>query len=445
MNKSQNFVQNVGFLTSWNIISSAINFIIFYLITNFLGPTEYGKYAIVLTIISTTSLALHASINNALHRFSALTQDKNLIKYCLKVQFLLNLIVFVIISSFSWFISKVYNKPLTILFIIISATLLFTPYTEIAKNFFIGRINVKKFSYVAAINQLILLLGIMCTIIFGLDKAVYIAIAYLIAQLITFLYSHKIINKQDYIEGGYNKKELNTFIKDGILYGIFKSAYLQMAIIIGGIFISLEQAAFYSFSFSIGMASIMQITNSIQTMLTPYTSPLYNKKYTKKNKKTIEKYFNAGIKSGLIINAIISIFIYAFLKITISYLFPKYALALNILPYFLLTFIIMNFLTPASFLKAKGKMKSLTKWAIITTILSIINSYIWSKIFGFKGVIIAFFTNTLIAIIILWYYSYKDLKLKLNLIPSKEEICYTLKYLKLIYKKLYGKFFINRR
>jgi O-antigen/teichoic acid export membrane protein len=427
------FIKDVSGMAIWNVASSAINLIIFYLITNSLGPTEYGKYALAISIISTISLSMYASVNIALSRFSSISNSKNLLKQCLFFQFIFGFISLLLIAGFSNIISDYYNKEITLILVIAALSFLFTPIIEVTKNFGLGKKEIKEFILIALFNQTAFLAGILILNLLNISNALYMAIVYTIISILTFIFAAIRLLKQNFLEIKiYDREKVKQFIKEGFLFGFFKSAYLQSALLIGSRFIETNQVAMYAFSFSIASASLLQVINAIQSLVTPYVSPLYEKKDFKK----LSLYFNGIIKFGLLISILLSIILSILIYFIIPILFPNYILAMKIFPYVLIAFCLINLLTYNEFLKAMGKIKILTISSIIITILTFISSFILVKMLGIKGMIISLALNILIAAALPWYMTPKKERLKITIIPSEEEIVYLKYYWAALLKKL---------
>lgn len=433
MSKTKDFLKDIGSLSIWNISSSLINILIFYSTTNLLGPTEYGKYSLVLAIVATFTLSLYASVNESLQRFSAITRDKKLIELSINIQSKLGLIAFFGFTILSIFASDIYNKPISFILFIISLSFLFTPTIEVVRNFSIGRKKVRNFVSLSFFNQLFFLLLILILYLFNLRIAMAASFIYLIVSIFSFIHAKRILKKEKFIsDGKYNKKEIIRYIKYGFLFGFFKNLYLQTPLIIGSRFVDVTNIAYYTFSISIANASILAFVSSIHLMNVPYLTEFYKKR--QKNK--IIKYFNANIKFGLIITIISSVLLYTFLRFTMKYLFPKYIGTLQILPYILIGYILLNFITPIIFLKAKGEIYIITKAAIMSAIFSFISSLLLSKFLGLKGMILSLIFNIIFFSLVLLYYAYTKLGLKFTIIPNKEEIKIFVIYTKKIILKI---------
>ncbi len=437
MSDGEKFIKDVSSLSIFNIASSFISIFSFYFITNLLGPTEYGKYSLTISLITTVSLAAYAGVNETLLRFSAITKEKKLIKQCIKIQYLFGFIALIGFFILSRFIDNIYNKPITIIVIIGSLSFLFTPLVESVKNLSIGRRNVKNLIYLSLSNQLLLIILVVSLFFLNFKTAIAMSIVYLIVSIFNFIQAKHLLNKFDYEEDGkYNKKEVVNYIKHGFLFGIFKSIYFQSALIVGAKFIDITKIGYYSFSMSIATVSLFAITNAMHLIAVPYITTFYEKGEFKR----VNSYFSATVKLGLIISIIISVVLYFFLKIFLKYLFPKYTPVITILPYIFFAYILLNLNATMVFLKAKGYIYILTIISIISTIFSIINSYILSKYFGFKGMIISLILNIIFTTGLSWYYAYKKLKLKFIIIPTKEEIEAFKLYLGLFFNKILSRF-----
>lgn len=440
MSDGKNFIKNIGSLSIWNIASAFIGLASFYLITNILGPTEYGKYALAISIVTTISLAVYASVNESLLRFSAITKDKKLVILSAKIQYAFGIISMLILLVFSRQISNLYNKPIAAILSIVSLSLLFTPLIELTKNFSIGRKNIKNLVYVSLFSQLTMIFLISIIYFLGHGNAVLVSSFYILSLFISFLYALHILKKESYEnDNKYNKKDIFNYIKGGFVFGFLKNIYFQAALLVGSKFVDITNVAYYTFSISIATVSIFAVINAIQTISVPYITSFYEEGKIEK----VNSYFSASIKLGIIISLIFSFLLFIFLKITLKYLFPKYTPALYIMPFIFLAFVIINLNSPMSYLKAKGKIIILTKISIIATIFSLLNSYILSRMFDFKGMILSLIINISFGSALSWYYAYKELKIKFSLIPTKEEIyafkLYSRQFLNKIFKRINSK------
>ena len=433
MSESLKFVKDVGSLGAWNTFSSAISFFTFYIITNLLGPEEYGKYALTFSIISTINFAIYASVNETLQRFSAITKDKRLVTHCAKLQSFFGVVALITIVILSKFIAEIYGKPIRAILIIISLSFLFMPLVETVKNFSIGKKKVKNFISLSFLNQALLLAFAFMMFFTNMRTALVMAFVYVIVSFLGFIYATQIIKKEYHEDDNkYNKSEVTEYIKNGFLFSFFKNIYFQSAVLIGGVFISSKEVAYFTFSVSIAMATIFAVVQAIQTMSTPYITSFYEKGETERS----NKYFGANIKVGLFTSIVISIIVYLFFKLFMAQLFPKYVEAISIMPYVFLGFILINFTLPMPFLKAAGKLASLTKIAIFSAAFGIVTSYVLSKSFGLFGVVAAFVFNIITTSVIVWYYAAKELKIKFAVVPTKEEFVAVRLFSQLFFNKL---------
>ncbi len=436
MSEGMKFIKDISFLSLWNISSSFIGIFSFYIITNLLGPTEYGKYSLVISLITTISLSAYASVNEALLRFSAITKDRKLVNQCIKIQYIFGLIALVGFLILSLFINKIYQKDINLILVIVSFSFFFTPFIESFKNLVVGRKSIKSLIYLSLSNQLFLIFFALCLFFLNIRSALVMASIYLVVSFLNFLQAKRLVDKLEYVDDGkYNKNELIKYIKNGFLFGLFKNIYFQSALIVGSKFIDAKHIGFYNFSISIAMMSIFAIINAIQILAVPYITSFYEKNEMEK----VNSYFNASIKLGLILSIALSGLLYSFLKLVLPYLFPKYVDVLTVLPYILFAFVLLNFNATMSFLKAKGNIAILTKISILSTFFSLINSYLLSKYFGFNGMVISLIVNILFSVIITWYYAHKHLKLNFSLLPTKGEVSAFKLYFGLFINKFFDK------
>jgi len=433
MSESLKLIKDTTFLSTWNIASALISVFIFYVVTNFLGPVEYGKYALAFAIISTINLSAYVSVNETLLRFSAVTKDKRMLMQCLKLQSFFGILVVAGLSVLSLFVKDIYNKPIGAILFVLALSFLFTPVIESVRSFSIGRKNVKNFVYLTFFNQIMLLIFIATFSFFGMRTAFLFSMAYVAVTFVSFVYAWRIIKKEKFEDDGkYNKKEVADYIKGGIVYGFFKNIYFQSAVFVGSRFVDIANVAYYTFGMSIATASIVSFIQNIQTMTVPYATNFYETKQTER----CSKYLNAGVKLGLIVCTGISILLYVILKLVIKQLFPKYVAVITIIPYIFLASVMINFTLPISFLKAKGKMNTLVKISVTSAVFSVISSYTLSKLFGLNGMILSFIVNVLLVSLMAWYYARKELEVKFTIIPTKEEITVFVNYSRLLINKI---------
>lgn len=433
MSDSKDFIRDVGSLSLLNMFSSFINIFGFFLVTNILGPIEYGKYSFVIYLITTVSLSAYGAVNEALLRFSAITKDKKLIKHCIKIQYAFGFIALFGFLVFSQFIDRIYGKPLSLILVITSFSFLFTPLVESFKNLTVGRKNIKGLIYISLTNQLLFIGLAIGLYLSNFKTSVAMGVIYLIASFFNFLQAKNLLDKMRYHEDGkYNKKELNNYIKRGLLFGLFKNIFFQSALIFGSKFIDAASIGYYTFSISIATVSIFAITSAISLITVPYITTFYEKSQISK----VNSYFNASIKLGLLISIVASLMLYFFLKVFLKYLFPKYVDSLAIIPYIFIAFTLLNFNVTSSFLKARGHINILTKTSIITTVFSLIDSYTLSRFFGLNGMVISLILNILFTCAINWHYTNKKLGLTFMIIPNQEEIRALKLYLNLILVKI---------
>ena len=350
---------------------------------------------------------------------------------------LLGFLTFLGFLIFSKFASRVYNKPIGTILFIIAFSFLFTPVIESVKSFSVGKRKIKNLVYLSLFNQILFIFLVSLLFFFKLSTTFYISLAYIFVSFIVFIYAISLVLNESYeTDGKFSKSDVRSYIKVGFVFGFFKNLFFQSTLMVGARYVNLYNIAYFNFSISITIASIFAVISAMHTIIIPYMATIYNEGQTDK----AARYLSATTKLGLFVSIIVGFLVYIFLWLFIGKLFPKYIGALQILPYIFLAFILLNFNTPMSFLKAKGKLLSLTKASIIATVFSFINSYLLSKYFGLKGMILSLILNILFMCLLIWYYAYKDLKLKFTIIPSKEEIAVFKIYMSYFLSKFISKF-----
>ncbi len=437
MSDGESFIKDVGSLSLWNFSFFFINIFSFYLVTNILGPEEYGKYALVISLITTVSLAIFTSVNETLLRFAAITDDRRLVSNSIKYQYYFGFSALILLLIASIFLSDFYNKPLTLIIVFVSFSFLFTPYTESIKNFSIGKRRINNLIKISVFNQIFLVVFILALYLLNFRTAIFMGFAYLLVSFLTSIYTRHIFKLQKFkSDGKYNHKDIIKYIKGGFLFGIFKNITFQAALIMGARFVDTVHIAFYTFSIGLATASIFSVISALQTLTVPYVSKFYDNN----DMNSVNKYFNASLKLGIIASIFISVALYFFLRLFLEYLFPKYAEVINIIPYILIAYIISNFNTPMSFLKSKGKIWILTKISIVASLFSLVNSYVLSKYFGFLGMLLSLIINISFISALSWYYSNKELKIRFTIFVTRKEFGAFKLYFRLAFSEIFKKF-----
>ena len=368
-------------------------------------------------------------------RFSI--EEKNTSFYQgLKLKLIFGIAAFIILFMFADIIADLYQKPISLIIRIASFSFLLTPFIESLKSSSIGLKNVRNFNFLSIIYQFCLIIFLLVLFFLFGKKSVYAALAFLLANFFTFLFSLRGISFKLFFSSnnGDIKNRINKYIKDGFIYGLTKNIYFQCPFIIGAYFVDSIHLAYYSFGLSIGIQGLFTFITAIQTMLLPYIINI-------KSKTTLSKYVSLVMKTGIFISVILSLWLLLITYFLLPWLFPNYIEAFKYFPWIFLAFVFVNLRTPISLFKAAERMDLLTKLSLMATLFSVIISLILSFALGLTGMVIALNLNVLLYSYLHIHYLKKLKGIKINLFPVRSDWIILKKYFFILLSTLKTKFF----
>ncbi|HOW36798.1 MAG TPA: oligosaccharide flippase family protein, partial [Candidatus Pacearchaeota archaeon] len=405
-------VRNSMYQLSANIISKVGSVLFTIVLARLLLPELFGLYSLALATILLFATFTDLGINQTVVRFiSRSIAQKNLAKakeymfYLGKIKFIRVLFSAGALLALSYFISEIYyNKPIFLalvagsLYLIVTGTISFLQLLLQSLNDF------KTLFYREALFQGLRIIVIPLVILFLLKdysssgKVFGIISSLVLLWIIVLLLFWKAIKRKilfnkskRYKFSLSDKKEITKFTKEMFLLGLagFLLGYVDMIFL--GRFISSEFIGFYQIAMGFIGSSIPLIAFS--SALFPLFSRLSGKE--------LFKTFNKSVKLTVLISILAVIFIMIFSSQIIKIFYGSaYAPSVNILRVLSLLLLISPMTSLySSFLIARGNPKSIVLSLGLTTLISLLLSYAFIKIFIIQGELAAVYGICLAVII----------------------------------------------
>lgn len=416
MSLKKEIAKKSGLLGIFYVVSKFINFIYFFIITNLLGPAEYGILSLGMSIYETSAIP-HNSINNALVKYIAEKKQGNYLKLVLKMEVFLGFIIAPALILFSDSIAALLNQPISLIIKLVGVLYLAFTIRETLSNALLGISKIRYYS----INEIaynIIKLILITLIVLKIGSAFGALVAILIATFISALLLFRTLRK---IKLNNDPVKAVPVLNFGFKY--FAQLMLlnlqpQIYIMLLAMFWPSAEIGYYKFLYSLIIIAMPSFIMLVSTVLQNY----YSRFHFLKNKNDMENLFGLSLRIGAILICLASLVLMAVLGIFIRLMFNKYAAAIPLIPYFVVFGIVCSiYFLINSLIKATDNIQLQIKAQIPSLAVALVASVVLIPRFGALGAIISGVFAISVATVLCAYLIIKKLGIKPDLIPKKED------------------------
>jgi len=405
-------------------IKQGTSFIIFYLSSYFLSPSDFGKYSYLMTIIfllaSFCDFGISVSVNKQVVEIEDGSKEElnNLIfNSLLTVFFFSTVISSVFIFSWKYFFPNFFDYK----FLIVSLIYII-PFSSILDGIYRGLKKFKLLSIVVILSSILSLLFLYPLIkYFDITGSILSqVILYLLISILLFVFVGRLNYKFNFF---YIKKILNY----AIIVGIGSVAYFfysRIDVFFLGKFNYFDQISYFEIINKINSIILLPIYIFAQ-VISPYiTKHSYNKNYDLLIKK-----FKNFLLYSIILAFLLTLFMALIINPVVSMFFAKYYSEEFFSIFYILIFVlfisILNGIFPQGFMASTGDYDLVSKLLFIFGIINVLLDYIFIKQFGaigiaYSSIIVVSLSNLLM--IFMYYFrlvkKYEKEKLQKNNINS---------------------------
>mgnify|MGYP001196661490 CR=1 FL=1 len=423
VNRINNLYKNSFLSLYLNAFNVFINFLLIFVIANFLGPSQFGKYIFLISLIKIFGLPgmvgypyfilkKASSIkSNKKNRFNSLL---NINCYFLLIYlFLLILLLFLLKLFFPIFLSQDFYLIVFGFLIIIPVLSINSSISSIIRSSN-GEIKSQIFD-TTILNIIFLLLIFLYNLKYQIQNYKIYFFIYCLACILTLInsiYKSKNLLDLSFLNVKFFNSNLIIEIQESIyfiLIQIFMALNDLMPIIILGLFNTPVILGKYKIAIQISSTigiSLRAINKIIQ--------PRVVKSFWENDFNTIQ---NIAIKSNKVVSIysfIISVLIFIFYKYFINYFFgSEYSISnLNIFIIILTPFINSIFGSVGSILNMSGYEKVSFIWCLSSFFIAVVFSFILIPFMGLNGAALSTLISTFIWNFVLWKKSSSLLNVK---------------------------------
>lgn len=421
MNKTTSLSKATVWYTIGNLFVRSVSFILLPLYSNLINTTEFGDYALIMSLYAIISVFYYSGLQSALSKFyleeNDETKRKELFSTILNAiavtGFILTIIIFIVRGWISGILtgSYLYSDLIGMVF----AALFFESIAYIIIHLLrtkeLARRVVVYSAFSAAFNFIlnIYLVYYLRQGIYGIILAQLITSIFLLVILLPFL-------KENYIRifNPAQVKVIYIFAIPLIISGVLSYSVDVIDRFIIDHFLGTREVGIYSFSYRIAM--IMNVfVLSLRSAWTPYSIKLYNE-----GNYNVEfgKSFIKILAAGLLIFLIVSMFIddlFNFHSGNFHLFDPAYRSGIKIIPVILLSYLLSAIVTYYSvYPYISGKSIHFLISDSIALIINIVLNFILIPVYGIMGAAFATFFSYFGCACYLLIISERKIKIKIE-------------------------------
>lgn len=392
MNNRTSLSKSTAWYTIGNLFVRSVSFILLPLYSNLIDTSEFGNYALLMSIYTIISVFYYSGLQSALSKFYVEENDEHkrkeifslIINSIIIIGLILTVIIFIIADWIS--AALIGSESYTILIRIIFAALFFESISFIIIHLLRTKQLPRKvviYSSFSAVCNFILNIYF----VYYLRQGIY---GIILAQLFTSIFLFVIllpVLKDDYIKifNPLRLKAIYIFAIPLIISGVLSFSVDVIDRFIINHFLGISEVGIYSFSYRIAL--IMNVfVISLRSAWTPYSIKLYNEG----NFSTeFGKSFTKIISAGLLIFLVVAMFIDDLFNFHSGnfYLFdPAYRDGIKIIPVILISYIFSAIVTYYSvYPYISGKSIHFMISDLIALIINVTLNFILIPIYGIMG------------------------------------------------------------
>lgn len=381
-----------------------------------LGPSVYGDFGIILSLILITRTIFLMGTNKAVSKYIAEKKAKteSIIKSGIKIQAAAAIICLVIFMLFARNLAQLFNDPSLTNLIRLSSIVIasLAAYTLFSRGYLNGKRMFKQQAIIEIIHSVlkILLAFILVYLGFGVIGAIT---SYALAPLIGF-FIILVILKANPTKQSFNVKTLIKFaIPIALFYAIIS---LSMDLGLWAVKRLLTDSALTGFYTSAN--TLAKVPYSIFSALTFTIFPSFSFATAQNNQKLIKKYINQTLRYTLMALLPIAILISIYAKNIINLLYSnQFSQAISTLSILVFGFVFFSFfIILCSFISASNRPYQSMILAIITLAATFVANYLLIPTLALNGAALATTLAAGIGAIIASIYVFAKFKALINFI-----------------------------
>ncbi|MCX6800746.1 MAG: oligosaccharide flippase family protein [Candidatus Diapherotrites archaeon] len=410
------FAKHTAFNYLSKMIPAAVSFIFTLLISNYLGPENYGIYNYLpAVLVGFATLFGGEFINNLLWTFTARKKSKKLFKMIFGVNLLIIVALFLGLNIFGPQMMAILNIGHRELVPLVSIFLLLTPINTLMITLFKGFSRFGKVLKAALIENIITLVLAAILIIplqMGLAGAF---IARFIAIVASLIFYYKEYRKLKFSNAKIDFGEVKKYGGWNIVASIVRNFKLQLVTIFLGLILNAAILGIYYLGQKITSIVITNISNTIFEIMWSKNSENH------KNKELIGRQTSIAIKTSLLITLVLGVPFLIVSPLIINWLFPKYTELIFYIPLFLIYSIVESQGSLESIFDSINKTKNNIKINLIDLAFAFVLILPLTYFLGLMGLLIAYTLSLELKYITIIYLLKKE-GIRISIIPMWKDI-----------------------
>jgi len=410
------FARNTFFNYLSKMIPAVVSFIFTLLISNYLGPENYGLYNYLPAVIVGFATLLGGEfMSNLLWTFTARKKSKGFFKRIFYVNLLIIVALFVGINIFGPQAMAMLNTSHSELIPLASIFLLLTPVNTLVITLFKGFSKFGKVLKAATIENVITL-AVSAVLIIPLQMGLAGAfIARFVAIAASLIFYYAAYKKLEFSNAKVNAGEVKKYCGWNIVASLIRNLNIQIVTIASGLILNAVTLGIYYLGQKITAIAIANISNTISEIMWSKNSENY------KNKELIGKQTSIAIKVSLLITAALCVPFLIISPLIINWLFPGYTELIFYVPAFLILLVVQAQAPLTSMFNSINRTKNNARMYLVALALTFVLTLPLTYFFGLMGLLIAnMITSEIIYLTIIYLLKKEDICV--SVIPSWRDI-----------------------
>ncbi len=411
-----------------------LGFLYTYIIANALGPESYGLAMFVLAFIGNLVYLFGTEpLGNALVVFTPKNKSKKLFLKFAKLLLLGFLFLFLLFFLFPQGIVSVLNKGNTMLFQYAAFLFLIFPFFLLFEALFKGLKSFGKVLKVSVLESFINL-SFAAFFVIGLQQGV---IGLILAKIISLtlasvLYAY-FFHKHKFEEKEIKIIEVKKYVKNVFAVSVMKKINTQIMLTYMGLFLSNALLGLYYMAEKIVSCAIATPIAALSDVMLPFASEKAN------NKKALSSMVSLNIKFSMILGAILGVAVVLAGRILLTSLFPKYAEAYWLLPFFVAVFLGTGTQFISNAYRSINRTDMLVKVSILIVVITVVIGYFLVSKFSVLGLLFLRILASAVSGAYL-YFNQKKVGLEIEIIPRFKDLKFFASVFKRVTKRLLHRF-----
>ncbi|MFH0830246.1 MAG: oligosaccharide flippase family protein [Candidatus Aenigmatarchaeota archaeon] len=373
-----------GLIGGWSITAAVISFIFTLLVSNTLGPADYGLFVLSMSVFE-LGLVFFYGINDAGTKYIAETRLRCIAKKVATMEIIIGIIMAAVLFFGADFIAGLLGKPIGGYLRIVAIALAIRPGMEVLKSVYLGMKRMKLFVTVLAINDIgrLIFAAVAFALGFGVGGVLWGLVA---AIFLSFIIASFGLKKNGLSPGYFETRKLVNYSLRSFTYFIFLAIYAQITYYMVGAFLPAEEVGIFGLIFKLIVIGIGLIPAAVNTVLFPYFSELST------DEERTGKLLSASLTITTVTATFMCVVMFLLLGHFVRLLFPAYSEGLLIVPILIAgSFINVISSTTDSLVKGRGDFRiGITSAAAAIAVLAV-SGYYMIPAYGLTGAALTWF------------------------------------------------------